>query len=143
MKQFTLQSLFLSVSFAAISIWLFFAFHPFGPLYAWILSVGVVAWVGCRLRNKWLTARSGLMLLAAILFGLPFIVMTGHPVPIHQLSQVTVGTSRGDVELLLGTPRSVSNSGGKERWHYSEPTWCIVTISFSEDGLVETIVHDH
>jgi outer membrane protein assembly factor BamE (lipoprotein component of BamABCDE complex) len=81
----------------------------------------------------------GIVVATAMLF-----VMESHPVSISRLSQVSPGTSRFEVERLLGAPTRVESTAGGDRWIYSSSSkWCIVTVRFDSGGAVTSVDHDH
>ena len=91
-----------------------------------------------------IAAVMGLIMLLASFLSMPgclYITMEGHPVSIHRLEQLQVGTSKSTVKRALGSPHFISGDGCE--WTYGSQTWCKITISFDELGQVMGVVHDH
>lgn len=72
----------------------------------------------------------------------------GHVITNDMLSQVTVGSSREQVELVLGTPSTTSNLNGEAYYYISQTTKTtaflapdivdqrVVAVYFDKDGYV-------
>lgn len=88
-------------------------------------------------------ALTAAFVLFAFLVTATVLVMHGHAVPIHGLSQVSAGSSFAEVEAALGPASEEMQTPYEMQWCYESWTWCHVTISFDENGHVTEIVHDH
>jgi len=67
----------------------------------------------------------------------------GHPVSMRDLARVQMGMSKSEVQSILGSPDDETDEYGPLIWTYAAFTWCIVRISFDQDGRVIEIDHDH
>ena len=70
-------------------------------------------------------------------------LMNAHALPIKSIEMTQVGQSTEDVMSRLGSPSRIDKSESGESWVYSGMTWCYVTVYFDNDGLVESVDHDH
>ena len=94
------------------------------------------------------SSRSGIMIGLAILFAallllVPYFVMNGHAVSLTALSRLSESSTQHDVEQILGRPSNTYSTENGFVWVYSGQTWCIVTVVFKQNGMVDSIVHDH
>lgn len=136
---FSLKTLLLWVAVAATATWTYANFHPFGPLFAfWCLVLGL------GITNRLTKRIRGPLLVFASLLSMPgclYLIMEGHPVSIHRLEQIQIGTPKSNVAKSLGRPHLISADG--HEWTYVNRTWCHVSITFDENDKVSFLVHDH
>lgn len=79
-----------------------------------------------------------------VLFGFAVMwAMNGHGVNDGKLSRIHTGSTSEEVQQLLGEPTSIYRTEVGESWKYSAGTWCIVSIQFRDDGVVQSVEHDH
>ena len=79
-----------------------------------------------------------------VFMGLAHWHMSAHGAALDDFERVMAGMTQAEVEAILGQPTSEgTTSRGTNGWAYTRWTWCMVTITFSEDGTVIESVHDH
>jgi hypothetical protein len=136
--RYSVKSLLLLLTLAAITAALIGTRGVIGAYYAWwfwAILVGLVA-IGT---GRALSAVVAMAMFAGGVLSGPVVYMSAHPVSMSQLSRVQIGMTEKEVHQTLGAPESAE--GG--RWVYSGPTWCYVTIVFSDEGRVAEVIHDH
>lgn len=140
--QFSLTSLLALIAAAAVLIWLFVSVYPFGPLLAWFGAASLVAKFALKIQNRPLGFACAMMFAVGIL-AIPYFAIQGHCVSPYQLKRIHAGATTTDVISILGKPSSIEHGASGDDWRYSGRTWCLVTISFDSDGIVEAVEHDH
>ena len=140
--RFSLTTLFGLVTASAVILWLYFSVYPFGPLLAWFGVCTLVAKVALHLQNRLLGFACAVMFAFGIL-SIPVFMLDSHAVSPYRLKRIHVGSTASQVEKALGAPSSITTDLAGDDWVYSGATWCIVTISFDADGIVDYIEHDH
>jgi hypothetical protein len=136
--RYSVKSLLLLLTLAAVTAALIGTRGVIGAYYAWwfwAIVTGLVA-VGT---GRGLSAVVAMAMFAGGVLGWPVVYVSAHPVSMSRLGRVQIGMTEQEVHQALGSPASVE--GG--RWVYSGPTWCYVTIVFSDEGRVAEVVHDH
>lgn len=84
------------------------------------------------------------MSVSIVLFGFAVMwTMNGHGVDESKLSKIKTGSTNREVQQLLGEPTSIDRTAVGESWKYSAGTWCIVSVQFQDDGVVQCVEHDH
>ncbi len=91
--------------------------------------------------------RSGFFLLICVIGGLSFVAFwidQGHGASLSKLEQVRPGMTRQAVLNLLGNPTTINKGeDGSQSWFYSRATFCMVSVYFDRNGIVEQTNHDH
>ena len=143
LKRFSLKYVFLYVAISAIACWLVVSFYPLGALYASLFVVVCFGGMAVWTRRDSLALLCGLLFLIIGLLGFPMVTMSAHPVPIHRLNRIGRGATAAEVESLIGKPSRIDSTTSGESWVYAGCTWCYITIQFTPDATVDSVVHDH
>ena len=141
MNRFSLKFLFVVVAIVAIACWMIGSFYPFGTLYALLFITACGGGMAVVKHRGSLAVLSGLALLIIGGLGFDMVNKSGHPVPVDRINLIQPGTTKAEVEALLGTPTRIRRHG--HDWIYSGSTWCKVTIHYTTDGKVDFVDHDH
>lgn len=137
--RFSLKHLFFLVAIVAIGVWLFGSYYPLGPLYTLLYGIACITIVAFHSRNIVVSTLCVLATIGVCVVGFPMVKMSAHPVPLHLLNRIQPGATQAEVESLLGTPTRIRDGD----WEYSGFTWCYITIQFTKDKKVDSVIHDH
>ncbi len=96
------------------------------------------------LASVFLIPMSAVGLFFLVVMGLGHWHMSAHGATLDDFERVMAGMTQAEVEAILGRPTSQgTTSRGTNGWAYTRWTWCMVKITFSEDGTVIASEHDH
>ena len=139
MNSFSLKSLFVAVAVVEIACWMIRSFHPLGTLSAFLFITACGGFVFAK-RKRTHVVLGGLALLIIGGLGFDMVSNSHRPVPADRIQRIQPGTTKAEVEALLGKPDRIRWRG--RNWIYSDNTWCKVTVRFSAHGRVDYVYHD-